>query len=148
MPELTYVEDEHVDAPPERVFEYRLDYGANLPEYNPNVSNMQRTDGRAELGPGAVYAFEVEIPGMGSMPTSLTVLEAERPSKIVNEMGSGLFVAREECTFTPSEGGTLVAFQVTLTFPDEMAAASELAEKSGREQVRLELELMKKALEA
>jgi uncharacterized protein YndB with AHSA1/START domain len=147
MPEVRYVEDEHIDAAPEAVFEYRLDYAANLPTYNPNVSKMERTDGGFELGVGAVYAFEVEIPDMGSMPTTLTVTEVDRPQRIVNVMGSGLIVAREECTFTQGDGGTLVAFEVTLTFPEEMAGIAEMAEQSGREQVRIELELMKKALE-
>jgi uncharacterized protein YndB with AHSA1/START domain len=147
MPEVRYSEEELIDAPPEAVFDYRLDYSHNLPQYNPNVSKMERTDGGSELGPGAAYAFEVEIPGMGSMPTTLTVLEAEVPSRIVNEMGSGAITAREECTFTARPEGTLVTFDVTLTFPDEMAAIAQMAESSGREQVRVELELMKKQLE-
>jgi hypothetical protein len=147
VPEVRYVEEEHIAAEPQAVFDYRLDYEHNLPQYNPAVSKMQRTDEGDQLGPGAQYAFEVDIPNMGSMPTTLTVLEAGSPSRIVNEMGSGLIKAREECTFTPSEGGTLVTFEVTLTFPDEMAGIAEMAEKSGREQVRGELELMKKQLE-
>ena len=89
MPEVRYSDEEHVDAPPEAMFEYRLDYERTLPEYNPNVSNIVRTD-----------------------------------------------------------GGTLVTFEVTLSFPEEMAGIAEMAEHSGREQVRLELELMKKALES
>ena len=108
---------------------------------------MQRTDGGEGLGVGARYAFEVDIPDMGAMPTTLTVLEAEPPSRLVNEMGSGLIKAREECTFTRSESGTLVTFEVTLSFPEEMAGIAEMAEQSGREQVRGELELMKKQLE-
>jgi uncharacterized protein YndB with AHSA1/START domain len=146
--EAKYAEQEHIDSPPETVFEYRLDYERTLPEYNPNVRDMKRTDGGSELGPGAEYAFAVEIPDMGTMPTSLTVLEAERPSRIVYKMGSGMIEAYEECTFTASDGGTRVTFEVTLRFPDEMGdGIVQLAERSGREQVRLELDLMKKALE-
>jgi hypothetical protein len=144
--EVRYADEETMNASPDDVFAYRLDYETNLATYNPNVSNMQRTDGGSELGVGAAYAFEVEIPDMGSMPTTLAVLEAERPSRIVNEMGSGLITAREECTFAETDDGTLVTFEVTLTFPEEMAGIAEMAEKSGREQVRLELELMKKQL--
>jgi hypothetical protein len=147
MGEVRYSDDELIDATPEAVFAYRLDYGRTLTDYNPNVSKMERTDGGSEPGVGAAYAFEVDIPGMGSMPTSLTVIEAELPGRIVNEMGSGLIKAREQCTFTPSDGGTLVTFEVTLSFPEEMAGIAEMAEQSGREQVRLELELMKKHLE-
>jgi uncharacterized protein YndB with AHSA1/START domain len=145
----TYSEEEHIASPVEAVYEYRLDYERNLPQYNPAVSKMQRTDDGTELGPGAVYEFEVDIPNMGPMSTSLTVLEADPPSRIVNEMGSGQIRAREECTFTPSGEGTLVRFDVTLTFPDEMGEGIlQLAERSGREQVRGELDLMKKHLEA
>ena len=147
MAEVRYSDEELIEASPQAVFDYRLDYGENLPQYNPNVSKMSRTDGGTELGPGAAYGFEVEIPNMGSMPTTLTVLEAEAPSRIVNEMGSGLITAREECRFAETDGGTLVTFEVTLTFPEDMAGIAEMAEQSGREQVRLELELMKKQLE-
>ena len=148
MPEVRYSDEEHVDAPPEAMFEYRLDYERTLPEYNPNVSDIVRTDGGGKLGAGAAYAFQVEIPEMGAMPTTLTVTEAERPARIVNELGSGLIMARETCTFVPSDGGTLVTFEVTLSFPEEMAGIAEMAEQSGRDQVRLELDLMKKALES
>ena len=148
MAEARYSDEEFIAVPPDAVFEYRLDYEHNLPQYNPAVSNMKRTDGGDDLGAGAVYAFEVDIPNMGPMPTSLTVLEAEAPSRIVNEMGSGMIRAREECTFTRSDDGTLVRFEVILTFPDEMGEGIlQLAEQQGRDQVRSELELMKKQLE-
>ena len=147
MAEVGYSEEEDIEAPPEAVYEYRLDYEPNLPEYNPNVSNMQRIDEGKALGPGAIYSFDVDIPNMGQMPTTLTVKEALAPSRIVNEMGSGPIRARETCTFEPMNGGTRVVFDVLLTLPDELKEMGEMAERSGREQVRLELELMKKALE-
>src|SRR5437588_10483776 len=109
---------------------------------------MERTDGRTELGTGAEYRFDVDIPNMGTMPSTLTVLEAVPPSRIVNSMGSGMFQATETCAFERVEGGTLVRFDVTVEFPDDMADVAALAESSGREQVRLELELMKKNLES
>ena len=49
MAEVTYSDEEDIQAPPETVFDYRLDYEKNLPQYNPNVSNMKRTDGGDEL---------------------------------------------------------------------------------------------------
>jgi hypothetical protein len=146
--ELGYAEEALVDAPPGAVYAYRLDFEKNLPEYNPNVSNMRRTNGGRGLGAGAMYEFEVSMPEMGgTLPTTLHVLEAEEPSRVVNETASGVFTAREVVTFTASEEGTRVRFDVTVTFPDEMGEVAPIAEQSGREQVRLELEHMKKALE-
>lgn len=148
MTEVRYTEEADIEASPESVYEYRLDYERNLPAYNPNVSNMKRTDGGAEPGVGASYRFDVEIPNMGTMESTLTVLEAEQPTRIVNEMGSGAFRAQEVCTFTPRDSGTHVTFAVTVSFPDEMAGVATLAEESGRDQVRQELDLMKKNLES
>ena len=147
MAEVRYTEEAVVEAPLEDVYDYRLDYEHTLPEYNPNVSNIHRTDGRTELGVGAEYAFDVEIPGMGQMQSTLTVMEAVAPSRIVNRMGSGMFEATETCSFERVEDGTRVQFEVTVSFPEEMAAVAELAERSGRDQVRLELDLMRKQLE-
>jgi hypothetical protein len=59
-----------------------------------------------------------------------------------------VFTAREVVTFLPIGAGTRVRFEVTVTFLDHMAAVAPIAEQSGREQVRLELEHMKKHLES
>ena len=149
MTEIRYAEETLIEAPPEAVYRYRLDFEKNLPEYNPNVSNMRRTDGGLELGPDTTYAFDVSMPEMGgTLPTTLRVLETEEPSRVVNETASGVFTAREVVTFLPIGAGTRVRFEVTVTFLDHMAAVAPIAEQSGREQVRLELEHMKKHLES
>ena len=146
--ELGYAEEAVVDAPPEAVYAYRLDFEKNLPDYNPNVSTMRRTDGVKELGAGATYEFEVSMPEMGgTLPATLHVIEALELSRIVNETVSGVFLAREVVTFVPTDEGTRVRFDVTVTFPDEMAEVAPIAEQSGRDQVRLELDHMKKHLE-
>jgi hypothetical protein len=84
----------------------------------------------------------------GTLPATLHVVDTDEPSRIVNDTESGVFTAREDVTFTRTDGGTRVRFDVTVSFPDDMAAVAPLAERSGREQVRLELEYMKKHLEA
>lgn len=149
MGEVRYTETVDVAAPPERAWSYRLDF-SRLPEINPNVSGLRRTDGGTAPGVGAAYAFDVTIPGMGGpIPTTLVVTEAERPTRIANEMRSGLD-AHEVCTFTPTpDGGTRIEFAVTVLVPDEgdTPELRSLIERSGREQVRLELELMKQRLE-
>src|SRR5947207_1249359 len=64
MPELGFAEDIEIGAPVDAVYAYRLEF-MNLPEYNPNVSNLRRTDRGAELGAGAEYAFDISIEEMG-----------------------------------------------------------------------------------
>jgi uncharacterized membrane protein len=146
--EILYREEALIDVPSASVFAYRLDFEKNLPGYNPNVSNVRRRDGRTELGADALYEFDVSMPEMGgTLPATLRVLEVDKDKRIVNETASGVFTAREVVTFTPNGGATLVRFEVSVAFPDDMAAVAPLAEQSGREQVRLELEHMKKHLE-
>lgn len=145
--ELRYAEAGEIGAPIETVFDYRLDYARTLPEYNPNVTNIRRTDGGSGLGPGAYYVFDLTLEGMGSMEAMLEVLQVERPTRIVQKTGSGMFVD-EVCTFTPTAGGTRVEFAVTMELPDGMDEQGlAFLESSGRGQLRLELEIMKKVLE-
>jgi uncharacterized membrane protein len=145
--EVRYAEELEIDAPAEKLFAYRVDF-ENLPTYNPNVSNLRRTDGGSAPGPGATYEFDVTIPEMGgTLPNELRVLETAEPSRIVNETVSGPFRAHEVVTFE-GDGPTLARWDVTVTMPDEMAQVIPIAEQSGREQLRVELEHMKKLLEA
>ena len=150
MPELGFAEDVTIGSPVEAVYAYRLDF-ARLPEYNPNVSNIRRTDGGHELGVGAEYGFDISIEEMGgaSMPQTLKVVEEDEPTRIVFEVGP--WYAREICTFEPNgEGGTHLVFAYVTYVPDELnnEEGRALIEASGRRQARLELDLIKKNLEA
>jgi hypothetical protein len=146
--EIRYSEAGMLEAPPEAVFDLRLDF-TNLPAYNPNVSNLRRTDGGEDPGPGAVYEFDVTMPDMGgTIANVLTVLEAERPTRVLNQTESGPFVAIEDVRFEATGDGTQVTFDLTVRMPDDMAAIAELAETSGREQVRVELEHMAEVLDS
>jgi uncharacterized protein YndB with AHSA1/START domain len=150
MPELGFAEDVKIGAPIEAVYEYRLDF-TRLSDYNPNVSNLRRTDGGSDLGVGAEYFFDVSIEEMGgaAMPQTLKVIEAESPTRIVFEVGP--WYAREICTFEPeSGGGTHVVFAYATYVPDELdnEEGRALIEQSGRRQARLELDAIKKHLEA
>jgi uncharacterized protein YndB with AHSA1/START domain len=144
--EVAYTEVADIAAPPERVFDFRLDF-AHLPEYNPNVSNVRRVEGGARPGVGTEYLFDLTLAGMGTLETPLRIAEVERPARVVFDTGPG-FIAREVCTFSPAGGGTRAEFTVTLTIPGEIDDATRASlEAQGREQVRLELDLMKKILE-
>ena len=150
MPELGFAEDIEIGATPEAVYAYRLDF-TKLPDYNPNVSKLRRTDGGGDPGAGAQYMFDISIEEMGgaAMPQTLKVVEADAPTRIVFEVGP--WYAREICTFEPlAEGGTHVVFAYATYVPDELdnEEGRALIEQSGRRQARMELELMKKNLEA
>lgn len=146
MREIRYRESVDIAVPPEEAWRYRLNFG-HLPDVNPSVSNLRRTDGGAEPGVGASYTFDLAS-SMGPRVCTLTVVEAVPHSRIVNEMEAGMR-AREVCTFEPAgDGGTHMEFEVTVFVPDE--APDDLGpqiEGSGRAQIRLEMDMMRKALE-
>jgi len=147
MAEITYTEAIDIAAPPESVFDYRLDF-TTLPAYNPHVTNLRRTDHGSEPGPGAQYLFDLSLPGApGPMETPLRVLQADRPGTVVIETGPD-FMALETCRFSATPDGTHVGFETTLRFPGDIDEDSAKAiEASGREQAHIELDLMKKILE-
>jgi hypothetical protein len=100
---------------------------------------------------GAEYTFDVSIEEMGGqlMPTTLKVIETEPPSRIVFETGP--WYAREICTFEPrAGGGTHLVFAYATYVPDELdnEEGRALIERSGRRQARLELDHIKRNLEA
>ena len=133
-------------VPIDRVFAYRLDF-ANLPDYNPHVTNLRRVDGGTQPGPGAEYVFDLALPGMDPVEAPLRVLEAAPPVRIVFESGPG-YMAREESVFTETPDGTHADFTMIITIPGEIDDATRsMIEQSSREQVALELDLMRKALE-
>lgn len=144
--EVRYTEAGTVDAPPEAAYDLRVDFN-RLPEYNPNVSNLRRTDGGHTSGAGAVYAFDVTVADMGGTIASvLAVLEAERPHRVYTRTDSGVFSALEEVRFEPDGDGTRITFDVVVEVPDDMEAVAPMVDSSGRDQVRLELDHMAEVL--
>ena len=147
MAEIRYAESIDIAAPPSEVFAYRLDF-TTLAEYNPHVKNVRQTK-LSGPGVGAEYVFDLMLPGASEpMETPIRVLEADGPLRVVIETGPG-YIAREICTFDPVGDGTRITFDTVLTFPGELDEGSAKAvEGQGREQARLELDLMKKNLES
>jgi uncharacterized membrane protein len=144
--EIRAAETAEIAAPIERVYGYRLDF-TNLPSYNPNVTNLRRVDAGSEPGAGAEYLFDLALPGIEPMESPLRVIEAVAPTRIVFETGPG-YMAREVCVFTSKGDVTHAEFELTLTMPGEVDDATrELFEGNTREQARMELDLIKKALE-
>lgn len=138
MAEVRYVEGEEIAAPVERVYAYRLDF-TTLPDYNPNVSNLRLT-GEGE------YLFDLTMGGH-TIEVPIRLVEAIPNERIVIETGPG-YMARETCAFARTANGTRCVFDTTLTIPGDLDdATAQAVAAQGSEQVRIELDLMKKNLE-
>lgn len=143
-------------VPAEVVWRYRLDF-ANLPEYNPDVSDVVRvSDGEpgsvgAEHGAGARYAFhlaDARRPGT-SHPVELWLVEAERPTLVAAGMSGGNGAYEEFVVHPLDDGGceAILTLWVTLPagLPDDVATA---AAEGSLTQIAKEMRLMKKVLES
>jgi hypothetical protein len=139
-----------IEAPCERVFDYRLDV-MTLPEYNLGVVGLRRVSGDPGAE-GSVYEFKVGLMGPVRVQVRLRVGKVDRPRRIEFLMES-VYPAREVCTFAPvagRPGATRVEFEATVATPegpvgrlmDALFAAPNL-----RRQVGAELVLMKERLE-
>jgi uncharacterized protein YndB with AHSA1/START domain len=145
--EVAYAESIDIDAPIDKVFAHRLDF-MNLPGYMTQTSNIRRTDGGNEPGPGAEYLFDLTIPDMGQMESYIRVKEMNPPHTIVFDTGSGAMGGTETSTFTElPDGGTHVEFALVLPLPDEAKDGIAFIEQSGRSSFRGELEGLKRYFE-
>jgi len=145
--EVAYAESIDVAAPIDKIFAHRLEF-MNLPDYMNQASGIRRTDGGTEPGPGADYAFDLTIPGMGAMEAYIKVLEVDAPYRIVFDTGSSGMGGREVSTFTElPDGGTHVEFAFSMSLPDEAAEGVSFVEDSGRSSFRGELEGLKRFFE-
>ena len=146
MPRFEVVERIDIAAPAEKVWGYRLDY-TTLPDYNPNVTGLERVDGGAELGVGAVYRFQVDM-GAGPVDSTLRVREAVPHSRIVNDIEGPGASATETITVRHVQGGAQLEFVMSAQVPDGLDGQTMAAmEAGGRAQIVLELENIKAALE-
>jgi uncharacterized protein YndB with AHSA1/START domain len=147
--ELAYAESIEIDAPIEKVFDYRLDF-VTLADYNHTVTNIRRTkDGSDKLGAGAEYHFDLALPGWEPMKAFLNVLDVNRPNEIVTHTGTEPLSGREVNTFETLDGGvTRFTISFSMELPDEAKDGVDWMEKSGRDSYRLELDVVKKILEA
>ena len=145
--DISYAESIDIQAPVDKVFAHRLDF-MNLPDYMTQATNIRRTDGGTEPGPGAEYVFDLTIPGMGAMEAYIRVLEVDAPNRIVFDTGSAGMGGREVSTFTERpDGGTNVEFAFSISLPDEAAEGASFVEDSGRSSFRGELEGLKRFFE-
>jgi uncharacterized membrane protein len=145
--------NEHVEiaAPATAVWAYRLDF-TNLPEYNPDVTGVERVeDGSGPggvVGAGAHYRFTLTTVH-GSHPVTLRVTGAVEGEEVRAAMEGGMS-AHETFRVEPIDDQRCRA-SLTLWIELPATIKSEMADKllaSGRRQIRGELDLMQAVLEA
>jgi hypothetical protein len=137
------------------VWRYRLDF-SNLPEYNPDVSDVaQVADGEPQviggpLGPGARYTFQLaDGRKAGSThPVELWIVDAKEPTLVAAGMSGGND-AYEEFVVDPLGAGQCeVVLSLWLTLPDGLDEATQAAAAAGAlAQIEKEVRLMKEVLE-
>jgi hypothetical protein len=142
-------------VPADEVWSYRLDF-SNLPEYNPDVSGVERVaDGSAgavggACGVGARYTFGLADPRQPgkTQPVELWAERVESPSLVAAGMAGGT-EAYEEFVVTPSDdGGCSAVLTLWVMLPDGLSDEMRAAAAAGSlEQISKELRLMKEVLE-
>ncbi len=142
MADLAGEERAEVAGSPEDVWRYRLDF-TNLPAYNPDVTDLERTTAGGEpdgLGAGAEYRFSLVTP-RGSHPVTLSVTSVVAGREVSASM-SGAMEAHE--TFVvepPSNGGSTVVLSLSLELPPGLLEATRAGLlEQGRIQIRGELD--------
>jgi hypothetical protein len=142
-------------VPAEVVWQYRLDF-TNLPEYNPDVSEVQRVqDGAAgsvggACGPGARYTFWLaDAGGTGTRhPVELWVTDATEPTMVAAGMDGGHEAYEEFTVRALNEDACEATLTLWVTLPDGLPdEALSVAAAGSMEQISKELRLMQQVLE-
>jgi hypothetical protein len=152
----TAVAEGAFSVPASTVWRYRLDF-ANLPEYNPDVSSVQRVrDGDVAgvggvHGPGARYTFTLadpRRPGEGQ-PVELWIVEADEPTLVAAGMTGASEAYEEFVVRSRGDGECEATLNLWVTLPDGLGDDVLAAAAAGSlEQIRKEIRLMKQVLEA
>lgn len=142
-------------VPTEAVWQYRLDF-SNLPEYNPDVSNLTRTQEGQSIraggtnGPGARYSFTMADPqSPAGQPVELWIVDAVHPTMVAAGMKGGSEAYEEFVVLPQGDHACEATLMLWILLPDGLsddivAAASA----SGLAQIEKEMLLMKEALES
>ena len=143
-------------VPAHVVWRYRLDF-ASLPEYNPDVSGVERIrdgEGGGEAGvygPGARYTFtlaDLRRPGQGQ-PVELWIVDAVEPTLVAARMKGASEAYEEFVVRARDDGGCEATLALWVTLPDGLDADVRAAAVAGSlEQIRKEVRIMKELLES
>lgn len=142
-------------VPAEAVWQYRLDF-SNLPEYNPDVSNLTRTAEGEEIraggtnGPGARYSFTMPDPqNPAGQPVELWIVDAVHPTMVAAGMKGGSEAYEEFVVVPQGEHACEATLMLWILLPDGLSDdVVAAASASGQAQIDKEMRLMKEALEA
>jgi Polyketide cyclase / dehydrase and lipid transport len=142
-------------VPPQAVWQYRLDF-TNLPQYNPDVSDVARVqDGDpggvgGVRGPGARYTFRLadpREPGKTNL-IELWAVDAVDATFVSAGMNGGTEAYEEFTIDTRADGGCEATLSLWLMLPDGLADDMAAAAAAGSlAQIEKEMRLMKENLE-
>jgi Polyketide cyclase / dehydrase and lipid transport len=150
----TASESQTFEVGAEVVWAFRADF-ANLPDYNPDVTEVERiVDGTGVgegCGAGARYRFQLadaRRPGV-THPVELWTVDVVKPTLVVAGMQGGN-EAYEEFVVEPiTEQSCRAELSLWVSLPDGLSPeVMERATTASRQQLRKELDLMKEVLEA
>jgi hypothetical protein len=149
----TAVESATFSAPAHDVWAYRLDF-ANLPDYNPDVSGVERvadgTGAGGAQGGGARYRFTLTDPRRpdAGQPVELWTIDVTEAELVTAGMKGGGEAYEEFVVRALDPGRCEATLTLWVTIPDGLPAATVVAiAESGRQQIRKELDLMQLVLE-
>jgi len=148
------VESETFTVTAHEVWSFRLDF-ANLPDYNPDVSGVERVqDGQGVggvCGPGARYRFRLADTRRPErdLPVEMWTLEAEEGAFVSAGMSGGNEAYEEFVVEPDGGGGCRATLTLWVSLPDGLSPDMvDQAATGSRQQIRKELDLMKVVLES
>jgi hypothetical protein len=147
--EPTASENQIFEVGAELVWEFRADF-SHLPDYNPDVTDVDRIVDGDEGGAGARYRFQLadaRRPGV-THPVELWTVEVAKPTLVVAGMQGGN-EAYEEFVIEPiTRQSCRATLSLWVSLPNGLSPeVIEQATMASRQQLRKELDLMKEVLE-
>jgi len=138
---ITLDESITVARPLHEVFAYISEF-SRIDEWDPGVARGHKlTNGAA--GVGSEYRIDMKA----GFSLHYTVIEFETDKRMLMDVGSSLFTAREEIRFSSTPSGTTVRYIAQFTFPRAIAAANRVFPGIMDRVGKSTMEGMKKALE-
>jgi dehydrogenase/reductase SDR family member 12 len=130
-----------VQRPLHEVFSYISEF-SRIDEWDPGVARGHKlTDG----APGVGSEYRIDMKAGFSL--HYRVVEFETDKRMLMEVDSSLFTAREEILFAETESGTSVRYIANFNFPGALAAANRIYPGAMNRVGKSTMEGMKKALE-
>jgi hypothetical protein len=128
---------------PEDAFEYLATF-SNAVEWDPSViSGTPRTPG--EVTVASVFDLVVGFSGR-TIPLAYSVLELDRPRKVVLEAKGPQFTSHDEISVAPAERGCVVTYDATITMAGAWKLADPLVARTFRKTADAAIEGLKRAL--